>query len=61
MDLKTLTEKLSLSHFPVGLGGCRADGINFECCEYNVTVFDNKPEYESVHEVEGELVKLHHG
>ncbi|MGI0041532.1 MAG: hypothetical protein ACRD94_06165, partial [Nitrosopumilaceae archaeon] len=61
MDLKTLPEKLSLSHFPVGLGGCRSDGVNFECCEYNIVVFDDKKEYESVHEVEGELIKLHHG
>lgn len=61
MDLKTLPEKLLLSHFSVGLGGCRSNGINFECCEYNIIVFDNKPEYESVHEVEGELIKLHHG
>lgn len=61
MDLKTLPEKLSLSHFPVGLGGCRSNGVNFECCEYNIVVFDDKKEYESVHEVEGELIKLHHG
>ncbi|MEX0765102.1 MAG: hypothetical protein WD033_08060 [Nitrosopumilaceae archaeon] len=61
MDLKILPEKLSLSHFPVGLGGCRSDGVNFECCEYNIVVFDDKKEYESVHEVEGELIKLHHG
>ncbi len=61
MDLKTLPEKLALSHFPVGLGGCRGDGVNFECCEYNIVVFDDKKEYESVHEVEGELIKLHHG
>jgi len=61
VDLKTLPEKLSLSHFPVGLGGCRSDGVNFECCEYNIVVFDDKKEYESVHEVEGELIKLHHG
>jgi len=61
VDLKTLPEKLSLSHFPVGLGGCRSDGVNFECCEYNIVVFDDKKEYESVHEVDGELIKLHHG
>jgi len=61
VDLKTLPEKLSLSHFPVGLGGCRSDGVNFECCEYNIVVFDDKKEYESVHEMEGELIKLHHG
>lgn len=60
MNLKTLPEKLSLSDFPVGLGGCRSNGVHFECCEYNITVFDNKKVGESVHEVEGELIKLHH-
>ncbi|MGI0082080.1 MAG: hypothetical protein ACREAF_03505 [Nitrosopumilaceae archaeon] len=59
MDLKTLPGKLSLSHFPVGLGGCRSNEVNFECCEYNITVFDDK-QGESVHEVDGEIIKLHH-
>ncbi len=60
MDLKTLVEKLSLSDFPVGLGGCRNDGAYFECCEYNITVFDDK-QGESVHEIDGEIIKMHHG
>lgn len=60
MDLKNLIPKLSISHFPVGLGGCRNNGMNFECCEYNITVFDDK-KGESVHEIDGELIKLHHG
>ena len=61
MNLKTIAERFSSSHFPVGLGGCRGNGVNFECCEYNITVFDDKKEGDSVHEVEGELIKLHHG
>ena len=59
MDIKNLLEKLSLSDLPVALGGCRSDGINFECCEYNITVFDDKRE-ESVHEFEDDLIKIHH-
>jgi len=61
MDLKTLPEKLSLSHFPVGFGGCRNNGINFQCCEYNITVFDEKQEEPSIHEIDGNMIKLHHG
>src|SRR2546428_4749427 len=61
MDLKTLPEKLSLSHFPVGFGGCRNNGINFQCCEYNITVFDDKREEPSIHEIDGNMIKLHHG
>ena len=61
MDLKILTEKLSISNFPVGLGGCRNTGNNFQCCEYNITVFDDKQESPSVHEIDGNMIKLHHG
>ena len=60
MNLKNLTENLSLSHFPIGLGGCRSNGMNFECCEFNITVFDDK-KGESVHEIDDDLIKLHHG
>lgn len=59
MNLKTLIEKLSLSHLPVGLGGCRNDKTNYECCEYDITVFDGKRDI-SVHEVDGNLIKLYH-
>ena len=61
MDLKILPKKLSLSNFPVGLGGCRNNGTNFQCCEYNITVFDNKQDEPSIHEIDGNMIKLHHG
>ena len=61
MDLKILPEKLSLSNFPVGLGGCRNNGTNFQCCEYNITVFDDKQDESSIHEIDGNMIKLHHG
>lgn len=60
MNLKKIIEEFSLSDYPVALGGCRSDGIHFECCEYNITVFDEK-NHESVHEIDGEMIKLHHG
>ncbi|HSF28502.1 MAG TPA: hypothetical protein VLA53_05745 [Nitrosopumilaceae archaeon] len=60
MELKNLIQKLSLSSFPSGLGGCRSNGINFECCEYNISIFDDK-KGESIHEIDGEFIKLHHG
>lgn len=60
MELKNLISKLLISPFPIGLGGCRSNGINFECCEYNITVFDDKKN-ESIHEIDGELIKLQHG
>jgi hypothetical protein len=60
VEPKNLIEKLSLSSFPIGLGGCRSNQMNFECCEYNITIFDDK-KGESVHEIDGEFIKLHHG
>jgi hypothetical protein len=59
MDVKQIPDMLSLSDFPVGLGGCRSDGTNFQCCEYNITVMDGKSG-ESVHRIENEFVKIHH-
>ena len=61
MDTTKLVEKLSTENFPIGLGGCRAQKNNFTCCEYNVTVFDDTNESDLVKEVNGELVKIHHG
>jgi hypothetical protein len=59
MDIKKIPELLSISNFPVAFGGCRNDGTNYDCCEYNISVFDEKSG-ESVHEFSDQLVKLHH-
>ena len=61
MDYKKFLENFSLSKFPVGLGGCRNNGHSFECCEHNITVFDEKNENDSIIEFENEFIKLHHG
>ena len=59
MDVHQIPKQLSISDFPVGFGGCRNDGTNFDCCEYNITLFDGKLG-ESVHEFSDQIVKLHH-
>jgi len=59
MDVKQISTLLSLSEFPIGFGGCRNDGTHFECCEYNITVMDEKSG-ESIHHIENEFVKIHH-
>lgn len=61
MDYKKILEDFSLTKFPVALGGCRKDGNNFGCCEYNITVFDEKNEKDRIIEVGNEFVKIHHG
>ncbi len=50
---------LSLLDYPVGLGGCRNTGSHFDCCEYNISVFDDKSG-ESIHNISGNMIKLHH-
>lgn len=59
MDVKPIPTLLSLSDFPVGFGGCRNNGTHFECCEYNITVMDEKSG-ESIHRIANEFVKIHH-
>ncbi|MDE1766948.1 MAG: hypothetical protein KGI27_11875 [Thaumarchaeota archaeon] len=59
MDVKKVPELLSISGHPVGFGGCRNAGGEFDCCEYNISVFDDILG-ESVHDVSGNFVKLHH-
>ncbi len=57
MDVKQIPSLLSLSD-PVGLGGCRNSGDHFECCEYNITVMNEKSG-ELIHRIEDDLVKVH--
>lgn len=59
MDIREIPDLLSISNFPTGLGGCRNDGRHFDCCEYNITVMDEKSG-ESVHKISNHFVKLHH-
>ena len=61
MDYKKFLEEHSLIKFPVGLGGCRNDGNSYDCCEYNITIFDESKENISIIETENEFVKIHHG
>jgi hypothetical protein len=59
MDVKQIPSLLAISDFPIGLGGCRSDGTHFQCCEYNITIMDEKSG-ESVHRIENDFVKVHH-
>ncbi len=61
MDTKKLLEKFSFGEHPVALGGCRTKENSFDCCEYNITVFDDKAEKDSIIDFEDEIIRLHHG
>lgn len=58
MDTKWLSDKLNYDA-PLVLGGCRCTKTSFECCEYNVVVFDSKrTQDETV--IDGRTVLVHH-
>ncbi len=61
MDTKKLLEYISLTKYPVALGGCRNDEKSFDCCEYDITVFDDTNESDSVTEFENDIIRIHHG
>ena len=61
MDVKIFLEEQSLNNFPSGLGGCRGENQSFDCCEYNITIFDNKTQGDSILEHQNKLIKIHHG
>ena len=61
MDTKKFLEKFSLTEFPIALGGCRNDEKNYDSCEYDITVFDDKDENDSIMDFGSETVRLHHG
>jgi hypothetical protein len=62
MNFDNILEEYSLTDFPVGLGGCHNNGHSFECCEYNITVFDEKDENDLIiRGDENSMIKIHHG
>jgi hypothetical protein len=61
MKLEEIVKQLSLSDHPVGLGGCKSHKTTFDCCEYNITVFDGKKLQEQVRMLDDKIIKIHHG
>ena len=61
MDLQKIPEKLGLSDFPVGLGGCRISDNFFGSCGYDIVVFDEKHEPDKIVSIDNEMFVLHHG
>ncbi len=59
-DFDTLINKLSNYNFPVAIGGCKNHKHNFDCCEYNITIFNNYQD-EFVTQLDDSLIKLHYG
>jgi len=60
LEHKKILESLSVENFPVGLGGCKSNGPTHDCCEYDITIFDDKKE-ESFLERDGNFYHIYHG
>ena len=45
---------------PIALGGCRAQKIHYDCCDYNIVIFDNTNNPDSVVQIDNGFVRLHH-
>jgi hypothetical protein len=61
LNVKNLLEKIAVKDYPVGLGGCRSNDHGYDCCEYDITVFDGKKQKESVLEYGGVFYQIYHG
>ena len=48
MKSEEILEIIPSTEFPIGLGGCHADQTNFDCCVYDITIFDHTGEPESI-------------
>ena len=46
--------------YPVGLGGCHADQVDFDCCVYDITIFDHTDKPESIIEKNDKFFKIYH-
>jgi hypothetical protein len=60
LQVQDLVSKLSLTDSVVGLGGCKAHGTTLDCCEYDITIFDNKSKTE-VRTIDDTTIQIHRG
>ena len=61
MEYKKILENLSIEIGPVGMGGCKNHGSSYDCCEYDITIFDGKKDEESFFEHDGVFYHIYHG
>tara|TARA_B100001167_G_scaffold187642_1_gene150049 strand:+ start:56 stop:928 length:873 start_codon:yes stop_codon:yes gene_type:complete len=61
LEYKKILENLSIEIGPVGMGGCKNHGSSYDCCEYDITIFDDKKDEESFLEHDGVFYHIYHG
>ncbi|MFM8658902.1 MAG: hypothetical protein ACKOCQ_03075 [Candidatus Nitrosotenuis sp.] len=57
--MQDLVDRLSLSNYTVGLGGCKVHNT-LDCCEFDITVFDGIKKTE-VKTIDDTIIQIHHG
>jgi hypothetical protein len=61
MNLKLFLDELSSNGHPIALGGCRAEKIHYDYCDYNIVIFDQKDDADSIIQIDDGYIQLHHG
>lgn len=56
-----MISKLGLSNSTVGLGGCKVHQTTLNCCEYNLTVFDDLIQKDTITILDDQIIRIHHG
>jgi hypothetical protein len=60
MEIQKFIEENELLGFPIGLGGCRVSDLSFDSCDYDLFIFDGKPEPAKIVQYGDEFVTIHH-
>lgn len=60
MEIQKFIEKNDLSGFPIGLGGCRVSDLSLDSCDYDLFIFDGKPEPANIIRQADKFVIIHH-
>jgi hypothetical protein len=56
-----MISKLGLANSTVGLGGCKVHQTTLDCCEYNLTVFDDMTQKDTITTLDDQTIRIHHG
>ncbi len=61
MNAKELVDKLSLYNQAAALGGCKVHKTTLDCCEYNITIFDDITQKDEIKTIGTDVIRIHHG
>ena len=61
MKIDNILDMIPQTDFPVGLIGCHAEQANFDCCAYDIVIFDEQNKSDSLINNNDKLIKIRHG